>query len=91
MKQCHRLDEVRFTWISISNGWAEFRGLLREYDAMLKLFQDVRGVGQVIFTEVFTEDGPNKVNKWLDGWSDLGLASEGVRKAVKASMESPPP
>ncbi|KAL8928812.1 MAG: hypothetical protein Q9208_001590 [Pyrenodesmia sp. 3 TL-2023] len=88
MKQCVRLDEVRFSWISVPHCWNEFPGLVREYNAMLKLFQDLRGVGQVSYTMDFSDDGPCKQNNWLDEWATLHMASEEVREAVKASMES---
>lgn len=89
MKQCVRLDEVRFTWISVPPYWAEVPDLVREYDAMLKLFQDIQGVGQVFYTESFSETGPCKQKEWLDERGHLHLASKEVREAVKASMESP--
>ncbi|KAL8898590.1 MAG: hypothetical protein Q9207_006623 [Kuettlingeria erythrocarpa] len=87
IKQCVRLDEVRFTWISVPPYWTEVPDLVREYDAMLRLFQDIRGVGQVSYTKDFSETGER--NDWLDGWDNLHLASKEVREAVKASMESP--
>ncbi|KAI4132826.1 MAG: hypothetical protein LQ338_000530 [Usnochroma carphineum] len=80
MKQCVHLDEVRFTWLSGPH--LHYSGKvcrwIRKYDGMLKLFEDVRGVGNVVFTDTFSEAEPC-------------LASEKVRKAVKASMESPRP
>ncbi|KAI4093480.1 MAG: hypothetical protein LQ344_002893 [Seirophora lacunosa] len=85
MKQCTRLDEVRFTWITVPAYWAELSILTKEYETMLSLFNEVRGVRKVIFTEP-SESLENK--GWLDGWDDIHLANKEARESVKASMES---
>ncbi|KAL9011227.1 MAG: hypothetical protein Q9173_003911 [Seirophora scorigena] len=85
MKQCTRLDEVRFTWITVPAYWGELSVLTREYETLLRLFQEVRGVRKVIFTEA-SESLENKV--WHDGWGDIHLANKEARESVKASMES---
>ena len=89
MKQCACLEEIRFTWIWSSGDWTAPLDLIHSYDSMLKLFVDVRGVGKVIFTEDFFEEELKRMNKWLDGWGDLQMASQDVREVVKASMERP--
>ncbi|KAL8941000.1 MAG: hypothetical protein Q9211_002005 [Gyalolechia sp. 1 TL-2023] len=88
MKQCVRLDEVRFTWLTVPHYWEEIGDLIREYDAMLSLFKDVHGVGKVIYTENFSQQGACREPYWLDSCSSVHLASEDVRNAVKASMEA---
>ncbi|KAL9004423.1 MAG: hypothetical protein Q9188_002761 [Gyalolechia gomerana] len=88
MKQCVRLDEVRFTWLTVPHYWKEVGNLVEEYDAMLGLFKDVHGVGEVLYTEKFSEKGACREPYWLDSCSNVHLASEDVRKAVKASMEA---
>ncbi|KAL8721545.1 MAG: hypothetical protein Q9225_001799 [Loekoesia sp. 1 TL-2023] len=91
MKQCVRLDEVRFTWLAVPEyWWKELQELVREYDAMLELFKGLHGVGEVVYTDKFSEDGPCRESRWLDASDNLHLASEDVRKAVKASMEASP-
>lgn len=90
LKQCVVLDEIRFTWISVPGYWGEIPQLVKEYDAMLKLFRDLRGVRNVVFTKDPEEDEFTKTNTWLDGWTDFRLASEEVRQSVKTSMESSP-
>ncbi|KAL8646777.1 MAG: hypothetical protein Q9210_005937 [Variospora velana] len=87
MKQCTSLDEVRFTWITVPSYWNELPRLMKLYEAMLNLFQDIRGVKKVIFTEP-TES--IEKGRWLDEWGDINLISEEARNAVKASMECRP-
>ena len=89
MKQCASLEEIRFTWICSSDGWTAPLDLIHSYDSMLKQFLDVRGVRKVSFTEEFFEEDLGRINKWLDGWGDLQMASQDVREIVKASMERP--
>ncbi|KAI4147597.1 MAG: hypothetical protein L6R39_003067 [Caloplaca ligustica] len=90
MKQCVRLDEVRFTWITVPDYWErELHGLVREYDAMLQIFREVQGVGEVIFTEANSQEGHEEEHRWVNGYSTLHQASKDVKEAVKASMESP--
>ena len=90
MKQCTRLDKVRFTWFTVPHYWEEIQELRPEYDAMLNLFRDVRGVGEVIYTARFSKDGPCRELKWLDRCSNISLPSENTRRTVRASMESAP-
>ncbi|CAF9929997.1 MAG: hypothetical protein HETSPECPRED_007510 [Heterodermia speciosa] len=88
MKQCVYLEEIRFTWTCSSNGCP--KKLFQSYDSMLRKFADVRGVGKVIFTEELSKKELGRIDKWLDGWGSVPqLASQDVREAVKASMESP--
>ncbi|KAL8730162.1 MAG: hypothetical protein Q9166_004245 [cf. Caloplaca sp. 2 TL-2023] len=90
MKDCIRLDEVRFTWVGVPYYWSELEGLRKEINSMLGMFKDVRGVGRVIYTESLSEvERTNKVNMFLRSWGDVHLAYEDHRKDVKASMESP--
>ncbi|KAI4279877.1 MAG: hypothetical protein L6R35_006013 [Caloplaca aegaea] len=87
MKQCTSLDEVRFTWIIIPNYWSELPPLMKLCEAMLNVFQNIRGVKKVIFAE------PTKSiekNQLLDEWGSINLVSEEARHAVKHSMESRP-
>ncbi|KAL8795144.1 MAG: hypothetical protein Q9195_002299 [Heterodermia aff. obscurata] len=86
MKQCVSLEEIRFTCTTTPDPASNLK---YSYDCILKQFEDVRGVGKVIFTEEFPEEEWEKMIKWLDGWRVICLASEDVREAVKASMESP--
>lgn len=89
MKQCLCLDEVRFTWLAVPDYWRkEIQDLVCGYDGMLELFKDLHGVGEVLYTEKFSEDEPFREYDWLDASHNIHLASEDVRKAVKASMEA---
>lgn len=88
MKQCDRLDEVRFTWLTVPHYWKEIGDLTKQYDGLLELFKEIRGVGRVIFTQRFSDKGACREPFWLDSCSDVQLASEDVREAVKASMEA---
>ena len=87
LKNCISLEEVRFSWISVPNYWTEVPDLTREYDGMLRMFKDVQGVKKVLFTESGDEDQA-KCQRFA-GWNNMHLASEGVRREVKSSMESP--
>ncbi|KAL8847756.1 MAG: hypothetical protein Q9221_007204 [Calogaya cf. arnoldii] len=88
MKDCVSIDEVRFSWISVPDYWTEVPSLRREYEGMLELFRDIKNVGEVVFTMAFDEDERKRVDTALDGWNNLHLASEDIRRDVKACMES---
>ncbi|KAI4221256.1 MAG: hypothetical protein L6R36_007039 [Xanthoria steineri] len=93
LKDCIALDEVRFSWISVPYYWSEVPGLRHEHDGMLSLFKDIKGVKKVVFTEGFNGEVKGGVRQWqyqlLGGWDNIHLASEDVRREVKANMESP--
>ena len=89
MKDCISVEEVRFSWISVPDYWTEVPYLRREYDGMLSMFKDVQGVKKVLFTESVDEEQAKYQRSCFDGWNNLHLASEGVRREVKSSMESP--
>ncbi|KAL8826617.1 MAG: hypothetical protein Q9170_007332 [Blastenia crenularia] len=88
VKQSIRLDEIRFTWFTVPHYWEEIGQLIGEFDAMLELFKELHGVGKVLYTDAFSEDGPCREPNWLDTNSNIQLPSKDVRDAVKASMES---
>ena len=88
MKDCISLEEVRFSWISVPDYWTEVSDLRREYDRMLLMFKDVRDVKKVVFTESFDGEEAKHWPSSLDGWNNMHLASEDVRREVKTSMES---
>ena len=88
MKRCTHLEEIRFTWIHVGI-WIPTPDLIGLYDSMLKIFGDVRGVGKVIFTEELSVKEQPRMEKWLDPWGVVQLASQDIRDFVKASMESP--
>ncbi|KAL8705360.1 MAG: hypothetical protein Q9201_001516 [Fulgogasparrea decipioides] len=90
MKRCIRLDEVRFTWISVPHYWGEIAALVKAYGQMLQTFTELRGVRKVIFTERCPGSETARQTKMLPGFSSIHLASEEVRQAVKNCMESPP-
>ncbi|KAL8696055.1 MAG: hypothetical protein Q9224_002995, partial [Gallowayella concinna] len=46
LASCARIDEVRFTWITVPDYWTELPHLREEYDKMLESFGDLRGVGK---------------------------------------------
>lgn len=89
MELCIRLDEVRFTWISIPRYWAELPALTTAYGKLLEPFKQLRGVGRVIFTEKHSKPEAEKHIQFLSEWEHVHLPSEDVRQAVKARMESP--
>ncbi|KAL8734805.1 MAG: hypothetical protein Q9181_003029 [Wetmoreana brouardii] len=89
MKGCGRLDEVRFTWITVPPYWNEIADLVKAYGQMLQIFEELRGVRKVIFTEQFPGSETARQTKLLPGFSSIHLASEEVRHAVKTCMESP--
>ncbi|KAL8951145.1 MAG: hypothetical protein Q9222_002860 [Ikaeria aurantiellina] len=88
MSKCPRLDEVRFTWVSVPYHKAVMPDMIRAYDTMLAMFKRLRGVSEVVYTTSLSEREIDRANEFLDGWSDVSLASEEVRRAVKTSMES---
>ncbi|KAL8708473.1 MAG: hypothetical protein Q9220_006630 [cf. Caloplaca sp. 1 TL-2023] len=83
------LDEVRFTWISVPQHWSCLPALTHAYDSMLAMFGDLRGVKEVTYTTSLPEQEVRRSHQFLDGWDEVGLASEKVRRAVKTSMETP--
>ncbi|KAL8993769.1 MAG: hypothetical protein Q9169_006101 [Polycauliona sp. 2 TL-2023] len=88
MKSCVSIDEVRFTWISVPNYWSELPGLRSEFEAMLGMFRDVRGVKRVVFTETDDREEMRGMDNCLGGCDNLHLASEVVRRDVRGCMES---
>lgn len=89
MASCARIDEVRFSWISVPDYWAEVPALRRAYDAMLMTFKDVRGVGSVVYTDTIEWTEAKNTFPFLRGWDYVHLASEDVSRDVKETMESP--
>ncbi|KAL8803824.1 MAG: hypothetical protein Q9182_002956 [Xanthomendoza sp. 2 TL-2023] len=82
-----RIDEVRFTWITVPDYWTELPDLRTAYDDMLRKFSDLRGVGEVVFTEHYERSETDNLSMLLGGWDNVHLASESVRRDVKANME----
>ncbi|KAL8961801.1 MAG: hypothetical protein Q9183_005256 [Haloplaca sp. 2 TL-2023] len=94
MKQCIRLEEVRFTWVTGSSYcgpsyWAEMEALTEAYGRLLAIFHSVRNVGQVIFSERLLDADARRLTKSFAVFDNVHMAKEDVRMALKASMESP--
>ncbi|KAL8925625.1 MAG: hypothetical protein Q9172_002129 [Xanthocarpia lactea] len=88
MKECSCLDTVRFSWLSVPEYWREVSALRGEMDGMLSIFKDLRGVHEVLFTELSDADKARRKIMMLGGWNNMYLPSEDVRRDIKASMES---